>query len=59
MTEDRFEEFGRNAREAERQAARAKLPEEREAYLRIAQGWRELIESAGRETSSILSPKHR
>jgi hypothetical protein len=34
--------YRRNAAEAERRAGRAKAAEEREALLRIAQGWRNL-----------------
>ncbi len=57
MTDDRFEEYRGNAAEAERQAFRARLGEEREAYLRIARGWRDLIESATREIGSVQEAK--
>jgi len=43
---DRLDEYRRHAHEAERRAFRATYPGGREAYLKIAQGWRDLIESA-------------
>ncbi len=40
---DRADEFQRNAALAEERAVSAKFPEERDAYLKIAKGWRDLI----------------
>lgn len=36
-------EYLRNAKEAERNAARAKTDHQREAYEKVARGWRDLI----------------
>jgi hypothetical protein len=44
----RAEEYRLNAEEAERRARMALSPIEREAYEKIAQGWRELVAEAER-----------
>ena len=59
MTDDRFEEYRRNAQEAERWAFRAPFAEEREAYLRIAKGWLNLIDGQERLANLIYDPKPR
>ena len=43
----RIEEFLRNAEEAERRASTARTAAEREAYLKIADGWRQLAGRRG------------
>ena len=50
---DRLEDYRRNVHEAERRAFCATHPGEREAYLEIAKGWRDLIKSVeGRDEPS-------
>ena len=45
---EKDEEFNRRAEEAEKMAAAAKTEYERDAFLQIAHGWRDLLVEAER-----------
>jgi hypothetical protein len=46
-------DFQRNAEEAERRAKRAASEVEREAYLKIAKGWRDLMVNSERRKRDV------